>query len=240
MPPILQPSAVTAEPRPERLAAAIPAYQAAPWLADVVARTLRQVPVVLVVDDGSTDDTAEIARGAGAEVVTLPENRGKGAALRTAFETLFERGYEAVVTLDADGQHVPEEIPKLVAAWRDGADLVLGTRARFFADMSGLRRVSNSLSSKAISILAGYPLDDVQTGFRIYSRDLVAATGFPESRFDAESAVVVRAGRRGFRIVGVPVALATADGRGSSHYRALVDGLRIGLAVVRARFGGRP
>ncbi|MCB1057962.1 MAG: glycosyltransferase family 2 protein, partial [Acidobacteria bacterium] len=164
----------------------------------------------------------------------------KGAALRTAFETLFARGYDAVITLDADGQHVPEEIPHLVDAWRGGADLVLGTRARFFADMGGLRRISNSLSSKAISILAGCPLDDVQTGFRLYTRELIAATGFPESRFDAESAVVVRAGRLGMRISGVPVALAAADGRGSSHYRALVDGLRIGWAVVRARFGGRP
>jgi glycosyltransferase involved in cell wall biosynthesis len=218
-----------------RIAAAIPAFQAGASVGDVIRRTQQVLPEVLVVDDGSSDATAEAARAAGAELVAHPVNRGKGAALVTAFRTLFARGCDAVVTLDADGQHLPEEIPKLLEAGRAGADLVLGTRDHLFAEMVAARRVANRLSSWAISWAAGQSLSDVQTGFRLYTRRLVEATGFPETRFDAESAVVVRASRRGFRIVTVPVRLGFADGRTTSHYRPLVDSLRIARSVMRAR-----
>jgi glycosyltransferase involved in cell wall biosynthesis len=215
-------------------AAAIPAYDAAPSVGDVVRRTLPILAHVLVVDDGSRDVTAEEARRAGAEVHRFPANRGKGAALLAAFEILFARGVEGVITLDADGQHLPEEIPRLLDVAL-GADLVLGTREHLFSHMSSLRRASNRLSSRIISILAGCQLADVQTGFRFYSHHLFETTGFPEKRFDAESAVVVRAARRGLRIATVPVRLGFADGRTTSHYRPLADSLLIARAVVRAR-----
>jgi glycosyltransferase involved in cell wall biosynthesis len=218
-----------------RIAAAIPAYQAGPSVGGVVEGVLRLLPEVLVIDDGSTDETAEAARRAGARVVSLPCNQGKGVALATAFRDLFGRGFTAVVTLDADGQHLPQEIPKLLAA-APGADLVLGVRDHLFAQMSAVRRASNRLSSAAISFAAGQTLCDIQTGFRVYSGRLIAAVGFPEARFEAESAVVVRASRAGFRIVTVPVQLGFADGRTTSHYRPLVDSLRIARAVVRARY----
>jgi glycosyltransferase involved in cell wall biosynthesis len=218
-----------------KVGAAIPAFQAAATVADVVRRTRDVLPDVLVVDDGSSDGTAEAARAAGAEVLSHAANRGKGAALVTAFQALFGRGRDAVVTLDADGQHLPEEIPRLLEAARGGADLVLGTRDHLFAEMVGARRMANRLSSWAISLAAGRPLADVQTGFRLYTRRLIEATGFPEARFDAESAVVVRAARGGFAIATVPVRLGFADGRTTSHYRPLVDSLRIARSVMRAR-----
>lgn len=216
-------------------AVAIPAYQAAPSIADVVRRSKAMAPEVLVVDDGSTDGTAGEARRAGARVISLPSNRGKGDALETAFEDLFGRGYDFVVTLDADGQHLPEEIPVLLAAAPD-ADLVLGTRDHLFAEMSRVRRFSNRLSSRAIALVAGQALSDIQTGFRCYAKRLIDAVGFPEARFEAESAVVVRAVRGGFRVVSVPVRLGFADGRLTSHYRPMIDSLRIASAVTQARF----
>ncbi|HEX6202337.1 MAG TPA: glycosyltransferase family 2 protein [Thermoanaerobaculia bacterium] len=232
------------------VALAIPAFQAAASVGDVARRALALVeapPVagarlaeVLVVDDGSTDATARAAADAGARVVSLPRNQGKGRALATAFDELFARGHAAVVTLDADGQHLPEEVPVLLAAWAGAPEaarphLVLGSRQHLFGGMGGVRRTSNRLSSVLISAAAGIDLADVQSGFRLYSRELIAAIGFPEARFEAESAVVVRAVRAGFRVIAVPVSLGFADGRVTSHYRPLVDSLRIARAVTAAR-----
>jgi glycosyltransferase involved in cell wall biosynthesis len=217
-----------------KVAAAIPAFDAAATVGDVVARTKAVLDEVVVVDDGSADGTANAARAAGARVLVHERNRGKGAALRTALTDLFGRDFDAVVTLDADGQHLPEQIPALLGA-PDDADLVLGSRAATFEAMSGLRRRSNRWSSRFISWLGGGSLEDVQTGFRRYGRRLYERLGIPESGFDAESAIVVRALRAGLAVTTVRVDVGFADGRNTSHYRPLVDGLRIGWAVVRAR-----
>jgi glycosyltransferase involved in cell wall biosynthesis len=219
-----------------RIAITIPAYDAAYSVGDVAQRSLALFPDVLVVDDGSRDGTADKARAAGAEVHSFPHNRGKGAALGTAFTILFSRGFDAVITVDADGQHLPEEIPQLLA-YKDEADLILGTRDHLFAQMGHVRRMSNRLSSRAISWAAGQLFSDVQTGFRLYTRQVIEKAGFPESGFEAESAVVVRAVRHGLRVITTPVKLGKADGRGTSHYRPVTDSVRIAAGVVRARYG---
>ena len=219
----------------ETHAIVIPAFQAARTVGDVVRRSLEHGSSVLVIDDGSTDRTSEVATEAGARVIRHDRNQGKGCALRTAFDDLFGSGAEHVVTLDADGQHLPEMIPALLARARDGDDLVVGSRDHLFAGMHPVRRTSNACSSFVISAVAGRTLRDVQSGFRVYSRRLIETIGFPEARFEAESAAMVRAVRYGFGISWVPIELGFVDGRSTSHYRPLVDSLRIAFAVTRAR-----
>ncbi len=232
-----------------KIGVAIPAYQAATSIGAVVEGTLallaapgtaptNALPLseLVVIDDGSTDRTGDAASRAGARVLIQPKNLGKGAALRRAFGDLLALGCDGVITLDADGQHLASEIPKLLPLIEGGADLALGVRDHLFAEMSRVRRLSNRLSSRAISFAAGRSVPDIQTGFRWYSRRLIEAVGFPEDRFEAESAVVVRAARRGLAIVATPVHLGFADGRTTSHYRPWIDSLRIARAVIGARF----
>jgi glycosyltransferase involved in cell wall biosynthesis len=218
-----------------RVAVVVPALNAARTVGAVVRAVREQIGDVVVVDDGSRDDTAGAARAAGARVLVHETNRGKGAALRTAFTCLFAEGFDAIVSIDADGQHSASGVPRLLAEARRGADLVIGSRCHLFAHMGAVRRTSNRISSWWISRLAGASLGDVQCGFRLYTRPLFERLGLPEDRFEAESAVVVRAARCGFDVRSVIVPFGTVDGRGTSHYRPVADSVRIFHATLRAR-----
>jgi glycosyltransferase involved in cell wall biosynthesis len=217
--------------------ALIPAYRAARTVASVVRGALRQLPTVWVVDDGSSDGTAEAASGAGARVLRFPANRGKGAALRAGFAELLRANVAAVVTLDADEQHDPSEIPRLIDCWREsGASLVIGSRQSLEAGMRPVRRFGNRFSRFAISYFAGVPVPDGQSGFRLYDAGLLRTLTLTGSRYELESEVIVRAARRGLRIEHVPIALTRIEGTETSHFRPWADTARICLAVVRTRF----
>src|SRR5436305_13833627 len=140
------------EPVDPRVAGAIPAYQAAPSVGAVARGALAELAEVLVVDDGSTDGTADEARRAGARVHSFPRNRGKGAALAFAFQDLFGRGFDGVVTLDADGQHLPQAIPKLLGPAPPVPDPVLGIRPHLLCQRRAVRPASHRLSPKASSL----------------------------------------------------------------------------------------
>ena len=192
---------------------------------------------VLVVDDGSADRTAEIAREAGAVVVRHPLNHGKGAALKTGFAHAVQNGFDAVITLDADGQHLPREIPKFLAVRAEtGADLIIGGRAHLFDQMLPRRRFANRFSAWSIAFASKTSVTDSQSGFRLYSVHLLRAIRLRSDGFDMESEVIVYAGCRGFRVITIPIDLGFVDGQSTSHYKPLADSLRIAWTVARARW----
>jgi glycosyltransferase involved in cell wall biosynthesis len=222
-----------------RILAVIPALDAGRSVGRVVEGCLTYLPDVVVVNDGSADDTRAVAEKAGARVVDHPKNMGKGAALKSGFRLAIDEGFDAVLSLDADGQHLPAEIPKLLDAFREtGADLVIGDRSRLWGGMVPRRRNANRFSAWAISRCAGVRVPDTQSGFRVYSIDMLRSIPIRADGFAAESEVIVRTGRSGGRIVAVPIELGFVDGLSTSHYRPLLDTIRIAIVVGRTRFLG--
>lgn len=220
----------------ERIAAIIPALNAERTLPRIVAETRRQIEPVVVIDDGSSDATGEVARAVGAIVLRHDVNRGKGAALKTGFKWVRENGYDGVITLDADGQHLPSEIPKFLDEHEaSGADLIIGGRSHLFEQMLPHRRNANRFSAWCIAKCSGQRISDSQSGFRFYSARLIDGIKLRTDGFDMESEVIVRAGRGGFRIVTIPIELGFVDGLSTSHYKPLKDTLRIAWTVTRAR-----
>jgi len=220
----------------ERVAVLIPALNAARTLPEVIREARLQLEPVIVIDDGSTDGTGDAARAAGATVLRHEKNRGKGGALKTGFAWALENGFDGVITLDADGQHLASELPKFLAERAaGGADLIIGGRSHLFAHMLPRRRMANRFSAASIAFVSGTAITDSQSGFRFYSANLLRNLALRTDGFDLESEVIVRAGRRGYRIVTIPIELGFVDGISTSHYKPLKDTLRIAWTVLRAR-----
>lgn len=217
------------------IAALVPAYQAGTTVGSVVAGTRAFLERVLVVDDGSADATEAAARAAGAEVVRHARNAGKGAALRTGLEALARAGVRRALTLDADGQHLPGQIPVLLAASdADPEAIVVGIRRKAGHEIRRMNRVANWLADRLLRLVARQALPDTQSGFRVYPVAATLALGARASHYDFETEVLLRAARRGMRIVGVPVDVYYPPvAERISHYRPARDTLRIVRTVLR-------
>lgn len=217
----------------ERIGCVVPALDAAATLGEVArgVRTSLGGALLVVVDDGSRDATADVARTVADDVVRHPANLGKGAALRSGIARALDAGCDVVVTLDADGQHPPACLPALVERLGT-ADLVIGRRRRAGTAMPLERRASNAMSSAIASLLAGQHIHDSQSGFRamraIVPRTIVGAG----DRFDYELDLLVRAARAGFRVAEVPVPTVYEAVR-DSHFRHVRDTVLLMRAMVR-------
>lgn len=188
-----------------RVLAVIPAYKEEGRVGATVCGVLAYVPDVLVVDDGSPDGTADEARAAGAVVLRLEANRGKGAALLRGFAYALENAYDAVVTLDADGQHDPATIPAMTAKLKAGADIVIGARKKDLRVMPPQRIFSNTWTSVTLTALTGAFIRDSQSGYRAIRAEVLRAVPLTTTKYDLESEQLVKAARRGFRIAHVTV-----------------------------------
>jgi glycosyltransferase involved in cell wall biosynthesis len=194
--------AVTASDNP--IVALIPAYQEAPRIEAVVAAALRHLPVV-VIDDGSTDGTGRVAEAAGATVLRQDPNAGKGAALRAGFRHALARGAAAAVTLDADGQHDPDEIPHFLDAfWGRRSELIIGRRDPWA--MPAIRHISNVLGGAVLAVALGRTVPDNQSGYRLIGRTLMRAMlDSHESGFEFEVEMIARCIALGLPIDSVPI-----------------------------------
>lgn len=210
----------------------IPAYNEQKHIQQVVAGAMKYVPV-LVVDDGSRDRTAEIAEQAGARVLRQVPNQGKGAALRLGFQAALDSGYQAVVTLDADGQHDANEIPSFLEAYeRSQADLIIGKRD--FNQIPPIRRLANSVGRWSFSWAVGQPVEDNQSGYRLLSRRMMQAVlGSQEKGFEFEVEVIVTCLEKGYQLEWVPIS-TIYQGEGS-HIQPLKHILEFTRLVLQTR-----
>ena len=191
-----------------KITAILPAYNEEVSLGSIVLHTKKYVDNVIVIDDGSTDNTVEIATLAGAEVISHSFNKGKGAALKTGFEAA--RASEVIVTIDSDGQHNPEEIPKLINPILNGeADIVNGSRYinGNKKDTPSYRRVGQTVLDKATNLSSGLDITDSQSGFRAFARHTMPAFRFSCIDFGIESEMLMDAANAGLRIKEVEISV---------------------------------
>jgi glycosyltransferase involved in cell wall biosynthesis len=215
-----------------KVCALVPAYNEAGTIAAVVRGTAVHVARVLVVDDGSTDGTGEAAAAAGADVMRLDRNGGKGTAIRAGLSRVFESDATHVLFMDGDLQHRPEEIPGLLAeATVTGAAMVIGERRFRRDEMPPSRYWANVIGSWALATLMGVDLTDTQSGFRLVRTDVLRQVPLEATGYEFETELVVKLARRGAHIARVPI--KAVYGGEKSKIRPVHDTTRnIVLALV--------
>jgi glycosyltransferase involved in cell wall biosynthesis len=227
-------------------AAIIPAYQDEKHIGDIVGRTRQQLDHVLVVDDGSTDQTAQRAREAGAEVIVHDQNRGKGEAIKTGLTHWLAAASTAdgvdrqviwVSLLDSDGQHLPEEIDRFLTAAVDATQptFLIGNRMNNLTGMPFIRRVVNRYMSRQISRVCKQEIPDTQCGFRMLDHQLIPQLLGGGDRFDYDTEVLIIASRKGYRVESVPITTVYTDQ--VSKIRPLRDAIRFLKLMWRYRNG---
>jgi glycosyltransferase involved in cell wall biosynthesis len=214
------------------IAVLIPAFNAECSIAELISRlrnTVGDVQIV-VVNDGSTDKTHEVAASLGAVVLRHEKNRGKGAALQTGFDYLNKQtGLEIIVTIDADLQHQPEDVPKfLLVQQKTNADIVIGWRERIGTQMPLHRRLSNTITSALVGIRTGVKIKDSQCGFRLIRRSVIERVRLDAAGYEAETEFLMKAARRGFTIEFVPVqTIYGAEKSHMTHWATTVNFIKV-------------
>jgi len=202
-----------AKPSQPKILVAVPAYNEGKYIGTVVLKTRQYADEVIVLDDGSTDDTSEIAKLAGATVLRHEENKGKGAAIQSILAEVKRKDHDALVLIDADFQHEPEEIPLLIESiWR-GSDLVIGSRELQRSNIPFYRRIGQKVLLHSTHILSGKRLSDSECGFRALSPRAVAELKLSQGGFAIEAEMIAAAAEKGLKVTQVPIsAIYTKDG----------------------------
>ncbi len=227
---------VRPEVSPPLTALVIPACNESATIRDIVVRALREVERIIVVDDGSDDGTSGALHGLPVTVLRNPANLGKAASLRRGMVRALGDGADAVLTLDADGQHRPEDIPRLVAAHlRDPLAIIVGARLHEKNRIPRVRYLANRFATFTIAWAAGYPISDSQSGFRLYPATLLSAIDIAHDTspgFVFESAVLINAAQAGVTSVAVGIPAIYHQGFRPSHFRPIADAFLIARMVT--------
>ena len=202
----------------------VPAYNAARHLPELIERLKKYVcpDNLLFVNDGSSDNTLDVLKEHEVNYLSFVENRGKGAALKSGFEYAIEHGYRSVLTIDADLQHLPEEVPRFFAL-DNGRRLVVGTRRMTLKIMPFPRWLTNNLTSLIVSIFSTQRVRDSQSGYRLIPTELLKAVRLKTVGYDFESEMLFKAGAIGCSIAEVPITTVYEDS--TSYINPLADPL---------------
>lgn len=215
----------------------MPAYNEAKYIGSMVLQSRQYASEVIVVDDGSRDETARVAELAGATVIRHGQNKGKGAAIQGILAEAARRNADVLVLLDADSQHDPREIPALLRGIAEGADVVIGSRKIRQSDIPFYRRVGQKVLSSATRILARGKVSDTESGFRALSRKAISQLHLKETGFAVESEMISEATKKGLKITEVPITIIyTNDGSTQNPIRHGVGNLnRIAVMISERR-----
>ena len=213
----------------------IPAYNESKAIGGLVRAIKTQVPDIIVIDDGSTDRTAEFAREAGATVISFKTNMGKGKALQDGFDYACGNNYDAVITADADGQHSPDDISGIMQGVNyPQTGIVVGNRMLAPRDMPPLRFITNLFMSLILSIICGQNIPDTQCGFRLIKCEVLRKIRLVSLNYEIESEMLIKASRLGYKIVSVPVK-SVYEGQ-ASLINPFADTWRFLVLLVRVIF----
>ena len=213
----------------------IPAYNAEETLGSVLKKVEPLKIDTIVVDDGSSDGTKRVSSEMRVHLLRHPFNLGKGAALRTGFQYILQRDFQLVITLDADGQHNPSEIPFLLGIFQSvKPDILIASRAAEFGKMTFLRRFWNRLGVKAVARLCHSDITDSQSGFRLIRTIVLKEVDLSTSRFETELELLVKACKKGFSVLSIPINTQKVDGTSSTHFRPVVDTWRVCKLFLRS------
>jgi glycosyltransferase involved in cell wall biosynthesis len=227
---------LTSESGTAKVVACIPALDEEKTIAKVIVRAKRHVDRVVVIDDGSTDDTALIAEGLGAKVIKHERNLGYGSALRSCFEAGMDLGADVIVTLDGDGQHDPDQIPKVVEPIRRQlADLVVGSRflgENNRAEAPAHRRLGIKVLTGLTGAASKVPISDAQSGFRAYGRNAIEKIVPAEQGMGASVEILMKASQSQLRILEVPITVRYGDLKTSTH-NPMYHGMDVLASIVK-------
>ena len=213
----------------------IPAYNEAARIGQLVKTIKSSGFLPIVMDDGSSDGTAEKAEVNGAKIIRHRQNLGKGASIKTGFEHMLAEDYDAILIMDGDGQHSPDDIRKFIDLGREHRNIMaIGNRMEDTKNMPLDRKLTNMFMSFIVSLICGQKIPDSQCGFRLINREVVKNIKIESSRFEVESEILVKASRTGTKILSVPI--RTLYGKETSQINPFWDACRFILFLLKLPF----